>query len=67
MPSRMNAAVVEQFGKPLVLREWDIPSPGPRQIVVKTEAYGMPHGPTRCARGLAGEADGSRSFQVMKR
>ena len=38
MPSKMNAAVVEQFGKPLVLREWDIPSPGPRQIVIKTEA-----------------------------
>ena len=29
MTRKMHAAVVEQFGKPLVLREWDIPSPGP--------------------------------------
>ena len=28
MALKMNAAVVEQFGKPLLLREWDIPSPG---------------------------------------
>ena len=35
---KMNAAVVEHFGKPLVLREWDIPTPGVGQIVVKTEA-----------------------------
>ena len=25
MTLKMNAAVVEQFGKPLTLREWDIP------------------------------------------
>jgi hypothetical protein len=24
----MHAAVVEQFGKPLMFQEWDIPSPG---------------------------------------
>jgi propanol-preferring alcohol dehydrogenase len=39
--STMQAAVVEQFGKPLVLREWYIPTPGPGQIVVKTEACGV--------------------------
>jgi len=27
--SKMQAAVVEAFGKPLVLREWDIPKAGP--------------------------------------
>jgi len=27
--STMQAAVVEAFGKPLVLREWDIPKAGP--------------------------------------
>ena len=27
--TKMHAAVVEKFGAPLVLREWDIPSPGP--------------------------------------
>jgi propanol-preferring alcohol dehydrogenase len=37
----MHAAVVEEFGKPLVLREWDVPTPGPGQIVVKTEACGV--------------------------
>lgn len=26
---QMHAAVVEEFGKPLVLREWDIPIAGP--------------------------------------
>jgi propanol-preferring alcohol dehydrogenase len=51
MPSKMNAAVVEQFGKPLVLREWDIPSPGPRQIVVKTEACGVCHTDLHAALG----------------
>ena len=43
MPGKMHAAVVEQFGKPLVLREWDIPKPGPGQIVIKTEACGVCH------------------------
>jgi propanol-preferring alcohol dehydrogenase len=39
----MHAAVVEQFGKPLVLREWDIPTPSAGQILVKTEACGVCH------------------------
>jgi propanol-preferring alcohol dehydrogenase len=43
MPLKMHAAVVEQFGKPLQLQEWDIPSPGPGQILVKTEACGVCH------------------------
>jgi propanol-preferring alcohol dehydrogenase len=47
----MHAAVVEQFGKPLVLREWDIPSPGPGQILVKTEACGVCHTDLHAARG----------------
>jgi propanol-preferring alcohol dehydrogenase len=51
MGSKMNAAVVEQFGKPLVLREWDIPSPGPGQIVVKTEACGVCHTDLHAAHG----------------
>ncbi len=51
MPSKMNAAVVEQFGKPLVLREWDIPSAGPGQIVVKTEACGVCHTDLHAACG----------------
>jgi propanol-preferring alcohol dehydrogenase len=47
----MQAAVVEQFGKPLVLQEWDIPSPGPGQILVKTEACGVCHTDLHAARG----------------
>src|ERR1700685_306705 len=51
MPRTMHAAVVEQFGKPLVLREWDVPSPKARQILVKTEACGVCHTDLHAARG----------------
>jgi alcohol dehydrogenase, propanol-preferring len=37
----MTAAVVEEYGEPLVLRERDVPSPGADQILVKTEACGV--------------------------
>lgn len=47
----MQAAVVEQFGGPLVLREWDVPSPGEGQILVKTEACGVCHTDLHAARG----------------
>jgi len=43
MPAKMQAAVVEQFGQPLVLKECDIPTPGLGQILVKTEACGVCH------------------------
>jgi propanol-preferring alcohol dehydrogenase len=36
MAGKMHAAVVEHFGKPLLVQEWDIPTPGPGQILVKT-------------------------------
>ena len=51
MTLKMQAAVVEQFGKPLVLREWDIPTPGVNQIVVKTEACGVCHTDIHAANG----------------
>ena len=51
MTLKMKAAVVEEFGKPLVLREWDVPSPGPGQILVKTEACGVCHTDLHAARG----------------
>jgi propanol-preferring alcohol dehydrogenase len=47
----MHAAVVEQFGRPLVLREWDIPVPEAGQILVKTEACGVCHTDLHAARG----------------
>ena len=34
MRLKMQAAVVEEFGQPLAIREWDIPSPAAGQILV---------------------------------
>lgn len=51
MTRKMHAAVVEQFGRPLVLREWDIPVPEAGQILVKTEACGVCHTDLHAARG----------------
>lgn len=51
MTTKMRAAVVEQFKQPLVLRDWDMPSPGPGQIVVKTEACGVCHTDLHAAQG----------------
>src|ERR1700693_709896 len=51
MARKMQAAVVEQFGKPLVFRELDIPSPGAGQILVKTEACGVCHTDLHAAHG----------------
>src|SRR3984885_1202008 len=51
MTHKMQAALVEQFGKPLVLREWEIPSPGAGQILVKTEACGVCHTDLHAAHG----------------
>ena len=51
MAGKMHVAVVEHFGKPLVQQEWDIPSPGPGQILVKTEACGVCHTDLHAATG----------------
>ena len=51
MTHKMHVAVVEKFGEPLVLREWDIPSPGAGQILIKTEACGVCHTDLHAARG----------------
>ena len=51
MPTKMQAAVVEQFGHPLVLQEWDVPTPGPGQILVKTEACRVCHTDLQAAKG----------------
>lgn len=47
----MHAAVVEKFGAPLVLREWAVPTTGPGQILVKTEACGVCHTDLHAANG----------------
>jgi propanol-preferring alcohol dehydrogenase len=49
--TKMHVAIVEQFKKPLVLREWDIPTPGTGQILVKTEACGVCHTDIHAAKG----------------
>jgi propanol-preferring alcohol dehydrogenase len=51
MTGKMHTATVEHFGKPLVLKEWDIPTPGPGQILVKTEACGVCHTDLHAAKG----------------
>ncbi len=49
--SKMHVAMVEHFKKPLVLREWDIPTPEAGQILVKTEACGVCHTDLHAASG----------------
>ena len=51
MSLTMQAAVVEAFGQPLALRQVDIPTPGPGQILVKTEACGVCHTDLHAAGG----------------
>jgi hypothetical protein len=50
----MRAAVVEQFGEPLVLRDVPLPTPGPGQALVKNRGQrGVPYGLTRRGWRLA--------------
>ncbi len=51
MTRKMRAAQVEQFGQALVLKELDVPTPGPGQILVKTEACGVCHTDLHAASG----------------
>jgi propanol-preferring alcohol dehydrogenase len=51
MTHKMKAAVVTRFGQPLEFQEWDMPVPGPGQILVKTEACGVCHTDLHAARG----------------
>ena len=47
----MQVAAVEQFGQPLALREWDVPTPGAGQILIKTEVCGVCHTDLHAMRG----------------
>jgi len=51
VPATMRAAVVEAFGRPLVIRDLPVPAPGPGQILVRTEACGVCHTDLHAARG----------------
>ena len=51
MPKNMMAAVVREFGKPLVIEEVAIPEPGPEEIQIKMEACGVCHTDLHAAEG----------------
>lgn len=51
MEKTMKAAVVRQFGKPLVMEEVAVPSVGPGQILVKMAATGVCHTDLHAAEG----------------
>lgn len=50
-PVRMPAAVVEAFGEKLVFKDFDVPTPGPDQILIKSEACGVCHTDVHAAKG----------------
>ncbi|MGI9240026.1 MAG: alcohol dehydrogenase AdhP [Verrucomicrobiales bacterium] len=47
----MKAAVVHEFGKPLVIEEVSTPEPAPGQVLVKIEACGVCHTDLHAAEG----------------
>ena len=51
VPKTMQAAVVEKFGEPLVVREVPVPSPGPGQVLVEIFASGVCHTDLHAADG----------------
>ncbi|RUX28742.1 alcohol dehydrogenase AdhP [Mesorhizobium sp. M2A.F.Ca.ET.042.01.1.1] len=51
MPKTMKAAVVRQFGQPLVIEEVQVPTPGAGQILVKIAATGVCHTDLHAAEG----------------
>ncbi len=51
MTKTMRAAVVRQFGEPLVIEERPIPEPGPRDLLVRVVASGVCHTDLHAARG----------------
>ncbi|SDB57300.1 zinc-dependent alcohol dehydrogenase [Belnapia rosea] len=51
MAGMMRAAVVREFGQPLLIEERPIPQPGPGQILVRLQATGVCHTDLHAARG----------------
>ena len=47
----MKAAVVTEFGQPLVLEDRPIPTPGPGEVLVRIEASGLCHTDIHAAHG----------------
>jgi alcohol dehydrogenase, propanol-preferring len=51
MPLKMKAAVVREFGKPLVIEEMRVPDPSEGEVLVKIEASGVCHTDLHAADG----------------
>ena len=51
MSNTMQAAVVREFGKPLIIEETAVPTPGPGKILVKIAATGVCHTDLHAAHG----------------
>lgn len=51
IPKTMQAAIVEKFGAPLVVRELPVPTPGPGQALVEIIASGVCHTDLHAADG----------------
>jgi alcohol dehydrogenase, propanol-preferring len=51
MASTMKAAVVHEFGAPLVIEDVPVPTPGPGQVLVKVVASGVCHTDVHAADG----------------
>ena len=51
MQKTMKAAVVREFGQPLVIEEVPVPRPGPGELLVKIEACGVCHHTSARAKG----------------
>jgi S-(hydroxymethyl)glutathione dehydrogenase / alcohol dehydrogenase len=49
---KMKAAVLEEFGAPLVIREVDLSEPGPGEVLVRLEACGVCHTDMYTASGV---------------
>jgi propanol-preferring alcohol dehydrogenase len=51
MPKTMRAAVVENFGQPLTIKELPIPAPGPGQVLMEVASSGVCHTDLHAADG----------------
>ena len=51
IPTKMKAAVIHEFGQPLVIEDVPVPTPGDNQILVKVIACGVCHTDLHAANG----------------
>ncbi len=58
---QIRAAVLEEFGQPLVVQDVDLDEPGPGEVLVRLEACGV------CHTDLPFRGPGSSSLCVIRR